>query len=284
MSKSKRKWDSARINNATYQFFFMKLMSVALTCFKWKNLPNSVDERFLELTLANRGSCLFFKDEELGFLALPANLSGQLNVYNIPKMRQAFASTGYNKMCDDKDSVIIFNNYLHFSTLSIVEHYAVRLYEMQRTIDVNVKAQKTPKIFKSNEQQRLTLQNIFMKYEGNEDAIFIDKEFDMNALQVFDTSSPYVADKIRMLMSQTFSNFLNDLGVENITTEKKERINESEAESTKGYVEIGRNIFLNARKQACDEINRMFSLNIDVEFNTKLLSSLNNNNIDLELL
>lgn len=283
MSKSKRKWDTARINNATYQFFFMKLMSVALTCFKWKNLPNSVDERFLELTLANRGSCLFFKDEELGFLALPANLSGQLNVYNIPKMRQAFASTGYNKMCDDTDSVIIFNNYLHYSTLSIVEHYAVRLFEMQRTIDVNVKAQKTPKIFKSNEQQRLTLQNIFMKYEGNEDAIFIDKEFDMNALQVFDTSSPYVADKIRMLMSQTFSNFLNDLGIENITTEKKERINESEAESAKGYIEIGRNIFLDARKQACEEINRMFSLNIDVEFNTRLLSSLNKN-IDLELL
>lgn len=283
MSKSKRKWESSRINNATYQFFFMKLMSVALTCFKWKNLPNSVDERFLELTLANRGSCLFFKDEELGFLALPANLSGQLNVYNIPKMRQAFASTGYNKMCDDTDSVIIFNNYLHYSTLSIVEHYAVRLYEMQRTIDVNVKAQKTPKIFKSNEQQRLTLQNIFMKYEGNEDAIFIDKEFDMNALQVFDTSSPYVADKIRMLMSQTFSNFLNDLGIENITTEKKERINESEAESVKGYVEIGRNIFLTARKQACDEINRMFDLNINVEFDSKLISSLNKN-VDLEMI
>lgn len=283
MSKSKRKWESARINNATYQFFFMKLMSVALTCFKWKNLPNSVDERFLELTLANRGSCLFFKDEELGFLALPANLSGKLNVYNIPKMRQAFASTGYNKMCDDTDSVIIFNNYLHYSTLSIVEHYAVRLFEMQRTIDVNVKAQKTPKIFKSNEQQRLTLQNIFMKYEGNEDAIFIDKDFDMNALQVFDTSAPYVADKIRMLMSQTFSNFLNDLGIEAITTEKKERINETETESTKGYVEIGRNIFLNARKQACDEINRMFDLNINVEFDSNLISSLNKN-VDLEMI
>lgn len=283
MSKSKRKWDSARINNATYQFFFMKLMSIALSCFKWENLPDSIDERFLELTLANRGSCLFFKDEELGFLTLPANLSGQLNVYNIPKIRQAFASTGYNKMCNDKDSVIIFNNYLHFSTLSVVEHYAIRLYEMQRTIDVNVKAQKTPKIFKSNEQQRLTLQNIFMKYEGNEDAIFIDKEFDMNALQVFDTSAPYVADKIRMLMSQTFSNFLNDLGIEAITTEKKERINEAETESTKGYVEIGRNIFLNARKQACDEINRMFDLNINVEFDSNLISSLNKN-VDLEMI
>lgn len=283
MSKSKRKWESARINNATYQFFFMKLMSIALSCFKWENLPDSIDERFLELTLVNRGSCLFFKDEELGFLTLPANLSGQLNVYNIPKIRQAFASTGYNKMCDDKDSVIIFNNYLHFSTLSVVEHYAIRLYEMQRTIDVNVKAQKTPKIFKSNEQQRLTLQNIFMKYEGNEDAIFIDKDFDMNALQVFDTSAPYVADKIRMLMSQTFSNFLNDLGIEAITTEKKERINEAETESTKGYVEIGRNIFLNARKQACDEINRMFDLNINVEFDSKLISSLNKN-VDLEMI
>lgn len=283
MSKSKKKWDSARINNATYQFFFMKLMSIALSCFKWENLPDSIDERFLELTLANRGSCLFFKDEELGFLTLPANLSGQLNVYNIPKIRQAFASTGYNKMCDDKDSVIIFNNYLHFSTLSVVEHYAIRLYEMQRTIDVNVKAQKTPKIFKSNEQQRLTLQNIFMKYEGNEDAIFIDKDFDMNALQVFDTSAPYVADKIRMLMSQTFSNFLNDLGIEAITTEKKERINEAETESTKGYVEIGRNIFLNARKQACNEINRMFDLNINVEFNSNLISSLNKN-VDLEMI
>lgn len=283
MSKSKKKWDSARINNATYQFFFMKLMSIALSCFKWENLPDSIDERFLELTLANRGSCLFFKDEELGFLTLPANLSGQLNVYNIPKIRQAFASTGYNKMCDDKDSVIIFNNYLHFSTLSVVEHYAIRLYEMQRTIDVNVKAQKTPKIFKSNEEQRLTLQNIFMKYEGNEDAIFIDKDFDMNALQVFDTSAPYVADKIRMLMSQTFSNFLNDLGIEAITTEKKERINEAETESTKGYVEIGRNIFLNARKQACDEINRMFDLNINVEFDSNLISSLNKN-VDLEMI
>lgn len=285
MSKSaKRRWKSAEVNNNTYIDYYNRLMELALNVFEWENLPPSVDERFLELTLYEMGYCLYFNDEIIGNLALTCTIGGQLDVYRIPVLRRAYAVNGYNKMCTTKDSVLIFNNYLHTPTQLTIELFARRLYEIERAIDVNVKAQKTPTLILSSEQQRLTMQNLYMQYDGNEPFIFGDKNMDIEGIKSLKTDAPFVADKLEILKHQILNEALTFCGIENSNQDKKERLVSDEVGSNYGNIEAQRNVMLNSRKQACKKINAMFGTNIDVHFRSNLVTMVNVDNVSRETL
>lgn len=285
MSKSaKRRWKSAELNNKTYIDYYNRLMELALNVFEWENLPPSVDERFLELTLYEMGYCLYFNDEIIGNLALTCTIGGRLDVYRIPVMRRAYAVNGYNKMCSTKDSVLIYNNYLHTPTQLTIELFARRLYEIERAIDVNVKAQKTPTLILSSEQQRLSMRNLYMQYDGNEPFIFGDKNMDIEGIKSLKTDAPFVADKLENLKHQIWNEALTFCGIENSNQDKKERLVSDEVGSNYGNIEAQRNVMLNARKQAVKKINSMFGTNIDVHFRSNLATMVNVDNVSRETL
>lgn len=285
MSKNlKRRWQSAELNNKTYSDYYNRLMELALNVFEWENLPPSVDESFIELTLYETGYCLYFNDEIIGNLALTCTIGGQLDVYRIPLLRRAYAVNGYNKMCSAKDSVLIFNNYLHTPTQSTIELFARRLYEIERAIDINVKAQKTPTLILSSEQQRLTMKNLYMQYDGNEPFIFGDKNLDIDGIKSLKTDAPFVADKLETLKHQVWNEALTFCGIENSNQDKKERLVSDEVGSNYGNIEAQRNVMLNARKQAVKKINSMFGTNIDVHFRSNLATMVNADNVSRETL
>ena len=57
--------DSLAMNMFTWRQYFDRLRELSMTMFEWTNLPKTVDERFLEKTLFERGNCIFFFDEDL---------------------------------------------------------------------------------------------------------------------------------------------------------------------------------------------------------------------------
>ena len=259
--------ESLSMNNYTYMQYAYRLMELSISMFEWKNLPEGIDERFLEMVLFTDGHAVFFKDDELGdYLALQCLINGKLNVYRIPIKRRAFAVNGYQKQLTDKDSVIIFNNMLHTNSWLDVKMFAKRLYNLDRIIDVNANAQKTPILIKGNEQQRLTLTNLYKEYDGNAPVIFADKSLDMNALQVMSTQAPYVADKIYQLKTQIWNEALTYLGISNVSFQKRERMVSDEVTRSQGGTVASRYSRLNARRQACEQINKMFGLNIECDF------------------
>ena len=259
--------ESLFMNNYTYMQYAYRLMELSISMFEWKNLPEGIDERFLEMVLFTDGHAVFFKDDELGdYLALQCLINGKLNVYRIPINRRAFAVNGYQKKLTDKDSVIIFNNMLHTNSWLDVKMFAKRLYNLDRIIDVNANAQKTPILIKGNEQQRLTLTNLYKEYDGNAPVIFADKSLDMNALQVLSTQAPYVADKIYQLKTQIWNEAMTYLGISNVSFQKRERMVSDEVTRSQGGTVASRYSRLNARRQACEQINKMFGLNIECDF------------------
>lgn len=282
MGRKKNRWHSAQINNQTYIDYYQRLMEFAINMFEWRNLPPTVDERFLELTLYEKGYCLYFNDEVVGNLALTCTIGGMLDVYRIPTERRAFAVNGYNKICTSQDSVLIFNNYLHTPTILTIELFARRLYEIERTIDVNVKAQKTPTLVLASEQQRLTMKNLYMQYDGNEPFIFGDKDMEFEGIKCLKTDAPYVADKLQVLKHQIWNEALTFCGIENSNQDKKERLVADEVGSNYGNIEAQRNVMLNARRQAADKINRMFGTNIEVGFRSSLNTMVNSENVSRE--
>lgn len=261
MAKKKKDrmfWESAKLNNATYQQYYNRLTELSTVMFEWKNLPETIDPRFLELTLFAKGMCVFFKDDELGYLALPVAINGTWNVYNIPKGRRAYATNGYQNNLDENNSVIIFNNYTHTNSMLDVEMFSRRLYNMDRAIDININAQKTPVLIQCTEQQRLTMVNLYQKYEGNEPFIFGDSNLDLTGFKVLKTDAPFVADKIRQEKTQTWNEALTYLGISNTNVTKKERLISDEVIRSQGGTIASRYSRLEMRRQACREIAKIF--------------------------
>lgn len=254
--------ESSLLNNRTYLQYYNRLTELAISMFEWKNLPETVDPRYLEMCLFSDGMCVFFNDEVLGFLALQVAIGGQLNVYRIPIDRRAYASNGYQMNLTEENSVIIFNNYLHTNSMLDVEMFSKRLYNLDRAIDINANAQKTPILIQCDESQRMTMKNLYKQYEGNEPFIFGSKALDVNGLKVLQTGAPYVADKLYELKVQYWNEALTYLGISNINTTKKERMITDEVTRNQGGVVASRYSRLESRRQACRQINNMFGLDI----------------------
>lgn len=270
MSKKKRDrefWESSSLNRGTYMQYYNRLTELSMVMFEWVNLPDTIDPRFLEMVLYRDGKAVFFKDEDLGYLVLRANCAGDRTVYEIPKERHVYASNGYHNTLDDTDSVIIWNNYLHTNSMLDVEMFARRLYQCDRTIDVNLNAQKTPILIQCSEQQKFTMMNAYKQYQGNEPFIFGDKSIDMTGVKVFTTGAPFIADKVRQEKSATWNEALTYFGISNVSYQKKERMVSDEMIRSMGGTIASRYSRLEMRRQACAEINKMFpDLNIDCRY------------------
>lgn len=270
-------WDSARTNAMAEQYYLSRLSELAISMFKWEGLPDSVDPRFLEYTLFYEGAVVFFRDEALevnnsdeGYLALQVALGGNLDVYRVPGFRRAYATNGYQNQLTEKDSVIIWNNMLRMPEYGRMMFYSRKLYEIDRAIDVNVKAQKTPVCILCDESERLTMKNIYMQYDGNQPFIFGSKDLDLSKIQTLNTQAPFVADKLQVLKDNIWSEAMTCLGIPNSAMGKKERLVASEATLSMGGTLASRSSRLDMRQKACDEINRMFGLNISVTYNEEL--------------
>lgn len=255
--------ESAIDNNNTWFLYYDRLKELALSMFEWKNVPSEIDIRFLELSLFNKGNSVFFYDEELeNYLALQSTLYGKLDVYNVPTKRKAYATNGYQRNLNNKDSVIIFNNLLHTNSQLAIEMYSKRLHNLDRIIDVNANAQKTPVLIACEDSQRLTMKNLYKQYEGNEPFIFGRKGIDTNSLSVLQTGAPYVCDKIYELKTQIWNEALTYLGISNINNTKKERMITDEVTRNQGGTVASRYSRLESRREACRKINKMFGLNM----------------------
>lgn len=259
-------WQSASMNNSTFIQYYNRLIELSISMFEWKNLPSTIDTRFLELSLFSLGHSVFFNDKVLGYLALRASLGGDYNVYNIPNTRNVYASNGYNRKLTSKNSVIIYNNNLHTNSMLDCQNFAQRLYNLDRIIDVNANAQKTPILIKCAENERLSLLNVYKEYDGNAPVIKADKGLNSEAFGVLNTNAPYVADKIYTLKTQIWNEALTYLGISNINIQKKERMITDEVTRNQGGTIASRYSRLNARQDACKKINEMFGLNIWCEY------------------
>lgn len=259
-------WDSVTANNRTYNHYWQRIMEMAVTRFEWINLPSTVDERYLELALITDGHALFFYDDVLGYLALRSANGGKLNVYDVPDYRTVVANNGYRYTGTEKDSVIIYNNFLRTSSAIDIQLYAERLANLDRTIDVNVNSQKTPVLISCNQQQQLTMKNLYMKYEGNSPYIFGDNSISPDVIKVLKTDSPYVSDKLYILKEQIWNEVCGYLGIANISYQKKERMIRDEVQRGMGATIQSRYSGLIVRQQACRQINELFGLEIDVRF------------------
>lgn len=269
-------------NCVSWQYYYNRLKEIAISCIEWKNLPDTVDSRFLELTLFEDGAGVYFNDEVLGNLFLQATLDGRLNVYREPIKTKAYAVTGYLKDLNETNSVIIHNNMLHTNSVEACKMFAMRLANIDRTIDVNINAQKTPVLIKSGENERLSMVNLYQQYDGGMPFIFGSDQLNTDNITALRTDAPFVAPQLYELKTNIWNEALTYLGISNVNITKRERLVSDEVNRSQGGSIASKFSRLHERQTAVEKINKMFGTNISVDYREELDTSLDGMNVSRE--
>ena len=268
--------DTLIINDATYLDYLNRFKRVALSIFEWVNLPPTMNAEWLELCLYYNGQCALLKDKNYGFINTNCCSNGNINIYGLPTSLNCYSFdyqssrklyTGLIEGLSDLqknqreyyECILVQNNWNREPTSGSMELFAYRLYEAERTTDINIKAQKTPVMILVDEKQRLTMQNLYNQYNGNYPFIFGDKQnLSDDKLRAINTMAPFLADKLQDYKKEIWNEALTFLGVNNIMIDKKERLITDEANSNNELINLNLQSFLAPRQKACRQFNEKF--------------------------
>ena len=250
--------------------------NIAINIFEWKrkcgeplsSLSEGLTSQQIEETLYEKDNgCLFFKDENLGYLALPVAPANALNVYFKPTKFRA-VGRNYTKEYDLDNSVLIKNNSINRATFAIVDYYTRKLADIELTKDLHRNAHKMPLVFECTEDTLLTAKNIFKKIHSNEPVIFKNRTRGEGELgvNVLNANVAYINDKLEDDYHNYEARILTALGLDNYVEDKKERVQSAEVESQQEYIISSFRASLNERKKACEKINDMFGLDLVVDY------------------
>lgn len=280
--------DAVLMNNATYFDYLERFKRIALSMFEWTNLPDSMDARYLERCLYYTGQAAMLYLEPYGFINTKSATSGKLNLYGLPTRIRCYSYgeintsrrvfngvseavakiNGYEDDTDDDKSteaILVLNNWEGVATATTVELFAMRMAIAERAIDVNIRAQKTPFMVVTNDNERLSMMNALDQVEKNAMALVVERNhFDPESFKTLETQAPFVADKLTDYKMGIWNEFLTFLGVDNIS-EKRERMISAETMSNNECVNLNMMASFKTREKAAREFNQKYGKNVGVK-------------------
>ena len=259
--------NSQLTNMKTYLMYRQEMLTLAENVFEFKNLPEFIDVSYLNKTLLRNGSIAFFNDEVLGLIALPYDVLGNYDIYGRPRQIMARAANGtYYKKLNQDEFVIMYDNNGRYPIFLDICQMAERIALSKRTIDVNIVQQRTPRIWKTSQDKKRTLQDMLSNIDGMEENIATYESIDIDDMNVVLAPAPFVADMIDLHLDKEWAEFYRLIGVANLIEQKKERMIKDEMSASQGGTIASRFSRFEPRKRAIDEINKKFGTNIEVSY------------------
>lgn len=254
------------LNNIQYGEVFNRITNIALSRFKWINLPQTCRPEVLEMTLYFYGCALFFFDDEIGFIHTPVNLPGPFNVYYESIRRDAF-SFEYHKQYTIENSVLIKGNHTMVPDYLTTWAYTPKIANCLRAIDVHTETLKRPYMVVCPDKVVNSARTVLQKISDNEIAIIGERLGDNGEIKILPLSSNSNLQDMWANVKNYYNQVFSSLGVKNSYTEKRERMITAEAEGEGNAIRHMLESELNERQIACERINEMFGLNVSVEAN-----------------
>lgn len=280
---------SLYLNELQYVDYIERIKKICLSMFEWINLPSSMNSRYLEECLFYLGQASLLYDDKYGFINTKCTSDGRINIYGLPTdltcysydyhtTRRLYIGLNGDEKQINEEAILVMNNYERIPTLSTCELFAKKLTNADLTAYINIQNQKTPVLILCNENQRLTLENMYSQYEGNKPVIFGDSDnLNINAIKSINTNAPFIADKVMEYKKEIWNELLTFLGINNLMLEKKERLVSDEANSNNELINMNLQSFLIPRQEACKKFNELFGLTgTDKEISVRVRSDLYN--------
>jgi len=253
------------MNDLTYRTIYEKYRALCMNSFEWEGLPDGIEGRFIERYLFDHGVAIFFRDPAMSYMCLKADEGRQLNVYGEPLTWWA-NGFNYHREYNADECVIISNNINRIPTRDFITFYAYKIAEAERTMDVNIKACKTPYIIACDDNDVLTAKQIFKNIDGNVPAIFTDRGFSIESLQVLQTGVKFLGNEMTDYKNSVEGELLTFIGQNNNPVDKKERVITDEAKSNNQLIASFRELMLEARVEAAKRISELYGLPVSVRY------------------
>lgn len=252
-------FQSAVFNDRTYRMYRQWIESLAVNRFKWINLPETCDERFLETTLFYNGCATIAhpKDAPALVYSTQAAPSQAPNVYDNPTKWQSIGANGWQFDVTNDNGVIIYDNRLRLPMAGNCDLFARRLTEIDRTLDINMLQQRTPFIITGPQEKEFDIANVLKQIAGGEVAIAgYDSLVENVKIDAIQTGVPCIASDIGVAKTQIWNDVYRFLGFSTVSN-KPERMVTEEASTQVQQSEMMALDPLNARREACRAWNAM---------------------------
>ena len=250
--------------------------------FEYKNLPETIPQRELELIIQFCRVAIFTKKEDKLFVFY-GGLGGQPNEYYQPT--QAIVSNPYLRFSsvlnlDDYiksekeiDAVIVWNDSAHMGMFPLFSQYAELLAECDLTTRYALINKRFMNILTADDDNTKTsIEEMFKQVDnGTGFGIIVTKnlvnELNVTGIDMGIKGSMDLKD-INETKQYILGSFYNDIGLNANFNMKRESINESEADLNEDALLPLTDDMLQCRKIGVDAINKLFGTNIEVDYSS----------------
>lgn len=255
-------WQSADFNQRLYNGFRTQILNIAMSRFKWINLPATCDERFLEWTLLTQGVATIAHPKRGNrkecFYSTQAIVQNYPNVYDNPTKWDSFGNNGWRFGVDSSNGVLIWDNLTRLPLLDMLELYARELTDIMRTKQLNRQHQKIPFIITGSQDQKLDMLNLYKMVDGGEPAILATNAMSTIDFKALKTDVPFLGNELQEEILNVWNNIYTLLGIDNMPF-KAERQIQDEVNSATEPCEMMALSPLTARREACRKLNERFA-------------------------
>ena len=272
-------------NLKTTEMYKKQFISLAENVFNIKNLEKYapfMDYSYVNKQLVYKGCIAFFMDEYLGLLALPYVNLGKLDLYGRPIDIQVIGRNGYTRKLKFGEYVLMWDNRSKQPLIYDILQYAERTAQIQRTMDINIAQQRTPRFWKTKTENKKTIEDLINGVSANDEAITTYDNLNLDETSIVLSPAPFVADKLGEQKDKIWNEFLRLIGIANSSFQKKERNIRDEVFISQAGTIASRFTRFNARVDAINKINEKWSLDLEVEYYDGLPTTLKEEEAEYE--
>lgn len=265
--------------------YFKYMMNKSIRMFEYKNLPETIPQRELELILQICRFAIFTKaptDNGEKLFVFYGGLGGMPNEYYQPT--QAIVSNPYLRFTDvlklddyiknDGNAVVSWNDSMHIGLFSLNSKYAGLLAETDLTLKYQLINMRFNNLLTADSDA--TKESIKKMYDGVADGtgfgIIVTSKFmeesNVDKIELRSQSNQMQLKDIIETKQYLMGSWLNELGLNANYNMKREAINESEADLNEDSLLPMIDDMLYQRKLMCKNINEKFGTNISVELSS----------------
>lgn len=270
-------------NTGLNRYFQKYLMQKAISVFKW-TLPETWAENYFLYVLYSWGYIAVFETDKYGVIPQGCGLRGY-NIFYQPThavitnpLIQGLKEPQIGKQCS-----IIKLQPTYSGILDIVDYYANLMALATEALGVNLLNSKLSYVFAAeNKAQAESFKDMYDKVSSGEPAVFIDKKLfkDDGSPNWFTFSQnireSYIADDLLSELRKIDAMFSTDIGIPNANTDKKERLITDEVNANNFETRSKCELWLDTLEKGIRETNKMFGLNISVDWRDDLKGGVEN--------
>lgn len=244
--------------------------------FEWKNLPETIPARSLELYLQMNGNaCIAEKDGNL--YAFVGGLGGEPNPYYMPTICVvANPALKFSKdFVIDEDCVIIPNDSIYIGLLPLLNRYASLIVETDISIKRALINSRIYNLISAPDDPTKQAAEKFLSdvEDGKSGVIAANAFLDGIRSQPYGTTGTNVLTDLIEIMQYLKASMFNELGLNANYNMKRESLNSAESQLNDDALLPLVDDMLKQRKLGAEKVNSMFGTSISVDYSSAWLDN-----------